>query len=366
MLDSLSFSPLIRVMAPYMIFALTIMTACGGDVADNIPPDGDTERVIYDTTGVIDHTDSEDIEYTYVIGNSRLVFYTPDRVEWSSTRVLDDEFHTNSVAQSDSLIVTVGPIGQIYSGPQWDQLEEQTSIDVGGVAPWLERVVYNPNIDEFWAIGDGDLLIQSSDGETWTTATGPVGNTAISLRGIAFADTDPATWVIVGQSGTITYSTDGGTSWTATDLATASGQNINYTLHSIAYGAPFGNGFFIATGKDGRAYKVAIDDLGVAGAWTEVDFGISLSLDDINLRDIAFVDDRFYIVGDDEVILSTRGGSSWLVENEALTLSGGFDLARVMPSFDTVVTVGQDRVIRTRSTAVIEGVEETLWLKSNR
>jgi len=62
---------------------------------------------------------------------------------------------------------------------------------------------------DIWMVSNGDYIIHTTDGETWTAADSETGE---HLNGVDFTDADSG-WVI-GDGGTILHTADGGASWT--------------------------------------------------------------------------------------------------------------------------------------------------------
>ena len=109
--------------------------------------------------------------------------------------------------------------------------------------------------------GSGGALVTSTDATTWTLNSSA--STAMSAASInAIANNGGSTWVIVGASGKVAYSTNNGTTWTA---ATGTGSG---TFQSITYDSTLG--LFAAVGNDGSVY---VSSNGIS--WTAYTHGLS-------------------------------------------------------------------------------------------
>ncbi len=79
-----------------------------------------------------------------------------------------------------------------------------------------------------WAVGDSGVIINTTDGQNWTTQTNPDSN---SLFDVFFLNANEG-WA-VGVLGIILHTTDGGTTW----LVEAAGMTTNF-LRGVHFTSP--------------------------------------------------------------------------------------------------------------------------------
>jgi len=135
----------------------------------------------------------------------------------------------NSVAPSLRAVATFGgnfvAVGDggvtqaTVDGVTWGVHPSNTTANLLGIGCSGDRCI---------AVGDGGTIVRTLDGgATWTTM--PIATTP-ALKKVAFGNfgnnlgvLTPSinTWVTVGDAGAVLYSKDGGTTWTATPVASA-------------------------------------------------------------------------------------------------------------------------------------------------
>jgi photosystem II stability/assembly factor-like uncharacterized protein len=199
-----------------------------------------------------------------------------------------------SVLFTNGLFVVVGDSGTILTaadGSGWTNQVSNTSKD-------LRSLVHGPT--GFVAVGDGGTILHSPDGLNWLPMSSPVTN---SLTGVAFHD---GRYFAVGDAGTILVSSNGA-DWLSYSVSLP---GLNGTVDSVAYGS----GLFVAVG----GYEALDDTLTNTFArsviitspdgerWTlqTPDFGKKL-------RNITFVNGRFFALGNDGLIVNSEDGLRW-------------------------------------------------------
>ena len=105
------------------------------------------------------------------------------------------------------------------------------------------------------AVGEGGLILLSSDGDAWTQASSSGSITTSRLTGVSYGN---GLWVAVGENtSTIINSSDGDT-WT---LATSSGDVTTEPLQDVAWGGSFfvavGEGATVIHSNDGDTWTTA-------------------------------------------------------------------------------------------------------------
>jgi len=113
------------------------------------------------------------------------------------------------VATDGVTVVAVGDGGKIYKstdGLAWND------VSASGVSDHLQGVSYLSS-GNWVAVGTNGTLLLSPDGTSWTrsTATLPTLLRTATLRSVASVG---AIWVMVGDAGVVTTSTDSGATWT--------------------------------------------------------------------------------------------------------------------------------------------------------
>ena len=204
---------------------------------------------------------TNDTQYAFIMNATRedskagpsspVVMATPRLAgkEWASGTALGTNL--NGIAFNGSRLVVVGDSGTIFAGDY-----NYTSTNPRGVTAWmpptsvpvgttsLSTVIFSGQ--QFVALGIDGSILTSTDGLTWTLATGSI--PSASMNGIAFGSVSgTGTYVAVGNGGNIFTSTDLVT-WT-TALSNPSNGN---DLFGVAFlNGGFLNGGFVATGASG-------------------------------------------------------------------------------------------------------------------
>jgi len=167
--------------------------------------------------------------------------------EWVSGTALGTNL--NGIAFNGSRLVVVGDSGTIFAGDY-----NYTSTNPRGVTAWmpptsvpagfsattnLSAVIFSGQ--QFVALGIDGSILTSTDGLTWTLATGSI--PSASMNGIAFGSVSgTGTYVAVGNGGNI---------FTSTDLVTWTTALSNPSNGNDLFGVAFLNGGFVATGASG-------------------------------------------------------------------------------------------------------------------
>ncbi len=150
-------------------------------------------------------------------------------------------------------------------------------------------------------VGVGGTVVRTTDYQTWTEATSGV--TANLLNVDMYSSTHA---FVVGASGTLLKTTDGGVTWTnITGITSADLLGVSMVSTSIVYIA----------GQDGAVHKT------IDGGTTWVNIGTSLSGIDAYTID-AYTSDIVYVAGAGGVAYKTTdGGSSWTLFTTGTTES---------------------------------------------
>jgi photosystem II stability/assembly factor-like uncharacterized protein len=237
---------------------------------------------------------------------SAILRASSDATDW--TAVSTGSGVLNKVAFGNNRYVAVGEAGivlQSQSGTGWNFLSS-------GVDVPMNDIVYGNG--RFVAVGSGGSIFTSTSGTDWTAVPSGVSD---DLRSIVYGG---GRFVAVGGRG-ITVSMDG-VNWTSLETSEAAGFNAitygggrylivgdDFTVWSSSntnswtigsqtgpdlFGVAYGAGRFIAVGADGAIFTSVS---GMSG-WLQRSSGTTA-----NLRDIAYIEDKFVIVGDAGTIL---------------------------------------------------------------
>jgi len=189
--------------------------------------------------------------------NRAYILHSDDKGETWSEQTSSVSDQLKDVHFNDSLegfVLGVNSIQKtIDGGDNWVEIE------LGALSDNPLFVGFDFENETAWAVGDGGILIKSTDGgDTWSEKN-PVSSDAI-IAAIDFSN--PDTGVAVGQIGTdhfATLTTDGGESWSPLDIASEIGGaffDVAFADQSTVY----------AVGRGG--FVVRSDDAGVT--WQEM------------------------------------------------------------------------------------------------
>lgn len=225
--------------------------------------------------------------------------------------------------------------GKIFGTADGGQTWSVQYSNSGGSAIWS---VFPLNGQTAWAVGDGGLILKTTNGSTWQTQSSPTSN---FLFGVYFRNPDlgwicgdfgvilkttngGATWSqkstptsnrlydiyfasdsdgwAVGRNGAIIRTTNGGESWTSQASGTTS------RLYGVHFLTP-GNGF--AVGWDGRVLRTTNGGTN----WSAMSVPLNQYFYDVDFLD----QDNGMIVGWSGACLKTsNGGSNWSVAGNIL------------------------------------------------
>jgi LPXTG-motif cell wall-anchored protein len=233
--------------------------------------------------------------------------------------------------------VCVGDPGIIVTSPDgvtpWTVRNSGTSVNLSGV-------VYGNG--KFVVVGYGPTILTSLDGITWTSQSPPVGLTD-NLERVGFGN---GLFVAIGDRRAILISTDG-ISWTRRTLV---GVNPEY-------GIAYGNGVWIAVGRNARIWRSA--DNGVTWCriwplWTPTPCGptdpiIPVGALDGNpeFRRIAFGNNVFVAVGDQSTIMTSPDGLYWTKQTVPNPPGAGQSFRGVRYGDGSFVVTGYSGIILT-------------------
>jgi uncharacterized delta-60 repeat protein len=163
-------------------------------------------------------------------------------------------------------------------------------VDLSGVA-YLSTVIYDPRLAK-WVTAGTNILTATDPAGTWTAATKPTN--AVIRAGVSSGS---GKFVLVGDSGTVLYSTDGANWSVATPVTGVS-------LQAVAYA----NGRFVAGGTNSasatlRSVIITSTD-GIN--WQSVSVPFTGSI-----RGMTYADGRFLAVGGSVSILASSDGLHW-------------------------------------------------------
>jgi len=218
----------------------------------------------------------------------------------------------NAIYTNGSRVWAVGDGGVIrrrtdLNSGSYSTVTSGTTTDLNGV--------YFTSSNHGYVVGDGGLIRKCTNpnNDNWTTKTS---GTTENLMKVFFSPSDTSRGWVVGENGTILYTTNGGTNWAVQNSET--GQDL------LGINAVSSDSVFVV-GAAGTILKTRNAGVTLAGA------------DDLN--GVYFKGDTGYVVGEAGVSLrTTNAGLTW----SALT-GGGSDLLRsvfISPSGNNVYAVG--------------------------
>jgi len=161
----------------------------------------------------------------------------------------------------------------------------------------ISSVTYGDGL--YVAVGESGTLTTSTDGTTWTSRTSGFGTTYIS--GVTYGD---GLYVAVGSSGTMTTSPDGIT-WTT--------RTSGFGTTDI-YGVTYGDGLYVAVGRSG-ILTTSPDGI----TWTTRTSGFGTTY----IYDVTYGDGLYVAVGRDGKLTTSTDGTTWT------TRTSGFGTTRI-------------------------------------
>ena len=252
----------------------------------------------------------------------------------------DDETETSTyqnlyaVTYGNNKFIAVGNRGKIlYSdnGSSWDN-------GTSGITSRLNEITYSNNASKYIAVGHSGKIISSSNGSTWDNVTWDKNSTIYGIAykssngritivgaGNAAYSTNASTWTTVssgtlfgvcegggtflgvGLTGNIDYSTNNGVGWIDAN---------NIPTNKTIYGCDYGNSTWIAVGTNGSVLK-STDHEDWSGSLTNPTSR--------NLYSVLYVGSNTFVsVGSRIVMSSNDGGSNWNIHNTTKTF---YDIA---------------------------------------
>lgn len=184
------------------------------------------------------------------------------------------------------------------ANPAWTVQPSTTLSNLYGVS--------HADANTWIAVGDGGLILRSTDGGTgWSAVTSPVGDPlrAVSMLG--------SLGIAVGIAGRVLRTTDGGAHWAL---------ETRFTTRSL-YGVSLATGVAVITGEEGQIF-VSIDD-GVS--WTLHTAGTASVLFGVSVNGSTAVG----VGGQGAIVMSTNAGQGWglTIPGDALTFFYGTSFA---------------------------------------
>lgn len=257
--------------------------------------------------------------------------YSTDGTTWQkATTVLGTDMMLKGVAyglnpDGIGLYVAVGSswsdsvTGVIYTSEDGDNWSQVTT----GSIERLTDVTYGNGI--FVAVGEGDTLMTSVDGMSWTTMSRvkTINPGIISYTGIAYGE---GLFVAVGNNGEIIKSLDG-TTWD--DMEKYSGN-----LSCITYGS----GYFVSAGQSGLILRCAVSS-GVADTWERT--GRYMTTNRLNAA--AYGNGVYAVVGEDGTILYSGSAAPVPTMASAANNTVSVNPASVTVGGSTTITAAGDR-----------------------
>lgn len=173
------------------------------------------------------------------VGAEGVILRSEDGVAWTQTRAgASGQPDLTAVTRSGTTLVVAGKSGTILSSTDaktWSARSSGTTADLHGLASGGGIYV---------AVGDNGTLLTASSSSTWTTETS---GTTAALRSVAYgnyaytdgvSDTTIDTYVVVGDSGTVLTSTNGGSTWqTVTPFTASNLVAVGYSTRFVALDA---------------------------------------------------------------------------------------------------------------------------------
>jgi hypothetical protein len=174
------------------------------------------------------------------VGDSGTILTSVNGIGWADQNSGTDQ-HLNGIAYSNVSIIAVGSNGTIVKSTDrltWTPVNSTVTAN-------LRSIIYEPTTDTFIIVGDSGTILKSIDGGNTWLAKGEASLSAFDFSSVAFGN---GQYVAVGPSGAIISSLDNGESWPSPQF----GRRLN----SIAYG----QGMWVAVGgkSDENQYVVPL------------------------------------------------------------------------------------------------------------
>lgn len=278
-----------------------------------------------------------------------MLAYSTDGTTWQkATTVLGTDMMLKGVAyglnpDGIGLYVVVGSswsgsvTGVIYTSEDGDNWSQVTTGSIGR----LTDVTYGNGI--FVAVGEGDTLMTSVDGMSWTTMSRvkTINPGIISYTGIAYGE---GLFIAVGNNGEIIKSLDG-TTWD--DMEKYSGN-----LSCITYGS----GYFVSAGQSGLILRCAVSG-GVADTWERT--GQYMTTNRLNAA--AYGNGVYAVVGEDGTILYSGSAAPVPTTANATNNTVNVTPASVAAGSTATITASGDRQAASGSVIGDERYVPTAW-----
>ncbi len=245
------------------------------------------------------------------------------RDRWSS---IQQQVQIRSMTAAQGTIVAVGDQGGIFTSstepPVWDAQPPKNSADVNAI-------VYANNL--FVAVTDDGLILTSKDAKTWDYAA----RADRSLKSVAYGN-----GLFVAAGFQLVMTSVDGLHWTRVEES-------KLLFDAIS----FGNGVFVAGAWDvgtpssgsGRYLMTSVNGID----WQRV-------FPSPEVEQVAFLNDRFFAVGDDGFIAISADGSNWQVR--ALSTTRRF--------YDVVYGAGKYIAVGARG-IIFSSADGSVWKQEN-
>jgi len=213
------------------------------------------------------------------VGERGQIFSSNDLDEWRPAESTTRESLRAAAVFHGKLFIAAGN-GTVVSGAG-----AKFSAQSLGTADWLEGIAASDS--RIVAVGDNGAIYSSDSGANWARR----GNFSAWLRGVAFAE---GRFVAVGEGGFVAESADGAT-WTQKPSGTT--RNLN--------AAGYVNGAFWLLGENGTLLRSQ------GAGFSSVAVGVTNELFSIAANEREIV-----IAGDQVLLRSENGGTTWLRESD--------------------------------------------------
>ncbi|OIP99313.1 MAG: hypothetical protein AUK35_08450 [Zetaproteobacteria bacterium CG2_30_46_52] len=335
----------------FMLFAVLVLSIPNGYAA-NVWSDNALTRTYNATTFFT----GSNVNKFVAVGNSGAVATSADGITWNEILSGLATLHFNSVASNGTKLVAVGIGGVATStdGVTWTQQTTPAAVTPADASFLvLNEVIWNGL--QFIAVGSRNVvqynlgtyvatIITSPDGVTWTSRTPQLSNTVgtgwtYNLHAVAASGTEIVAVGIFnhptsGESGYVEWSTDGGVTWSGSQLSPVMGGG----LQGIAWGG-IGGSKYVAVGREGTI----LSSPNGQNTWTAQSAGLTVN---DWMYDVAVQRDGSFIVSGDfdnnvnastlSPILTSNDGVMWVAEASNTTQK----IVNLGAQLNTVVAVG--------------------------